>query len=111
MKVELVKFYVKDDRLQFYTIGTLGGEHFVRDFAKSDERIAIYLGEDEEHVWLLPLFYGHLLDDFNIPKSKDRIIISSVQRFVKDDVVLSEPGDYVTEPFSDMIYEGRSLLE
>ena len=111
MKVELVKFYVKDDRLQFYTIGTLGGEHSVRDFAKSDERIAIYLGEDDEHVWLLPLIYGHLLDDFNIPKSKNRTIISSVQRFVKDDVVLSEPEDYITEPYGDMIYKGGDILE
>ena len=110
MKVELVKFHVKDDRLQFYTFGTLGGEPFVRDYAKDDQRIAIYLGEDEEHIWLLPLFYGHVLNDDNTPKSKNRIIISSVQRFVKDDVVLDEPGDYITEPYGDMIYEGRSLL-
>ena len=109
MKVELVKFYVKDEALQFYTSGTLQHQT-VRDFAKSDNRLAIYLGEDEEHIWLLPLFYGHVLNDDNTPKSKNRIIISSVQRFVKDDVVLDEPGDYITEPYGDMIYEGRSLL-
>jgi len=109
MKVELVKFYVKPEFLQFYSFGTL--EHqTIRDYAEDDHRIAIYLGEDEDHVWLLPLFYGHLLNDDNTPQSKNRVIISSVQRFVKRDVVLSEPKDFISDPFGDMIYEGRSLL-
>jgi len=112
VKVELVKFYVKSASLQFYSsFGPLSGPRVLQAYAEEDERIAIYLGEDDKHIWLLPLLYGHLLDDFDIPKSKDRIIISSVQRFVKDDVVLSEPGDYITESFGDMIYRGGSVLE
>lgn len=110
MKVELVKFYVKPEFLQFYTFGTFDHQ-VVRNYAENDHRIAIYLGEDEEHVWLLPLFHGQILNDDETPQTKPRIIISSVQRFVKRDVVLSEPKDFITGPFGDMIYEGQSLLE
>jgi len=111
MKVELVKFYVKPEVREFYNFGNFGGPRYIQDYAEDDERLAIYLGEDKEHIWLLPLSYSHLLNDDGAPKSKNRIIIMSVARFVKDDVVLIEPPDHVAETFGYMLYKGESRLD
>lgn len=104
MKTELVSFYVIDSALSRYSTNGVASL-----FSKQDRRLALYVGEDEEHIWLHPLFSGSLTEDKNqIP----RIIISSVVRFVKDDVVIQEPQDQYFSKwvFGDMKYSAGSLL-
>ncbi len=111
MKVELVRFYVKPAALELYSIGTLGGPMTPMNYAEKDNRLGLYMGEDDDHVWILPLIMGQVLDDEGKPKTEPRIIVGSVTRFCIEDVVISEPDDYITDcPFGDMKWKGGSVF-
>jgi hypothetical protein len=77
MKIELVHFYVKDDSLYLYTL-----TKNLPPLSKNDHRLGLYVGKNDEHVHILPLTFGHVLNDDNTPQTKDRVIIGSVQRFI-----------------------------
>lgn len=106
MKAELVQFYVKDDCLKLYEVMQPCG------FDQRYRRFGLYLGEDEAHVWIYPLIVGTVESD---PNQLPRIIVGSVLRFMKNTIVLQEPGDIemlgLSGPFSDMKYSGGSFLE
>jgi len=105
MKVELIQFYVKDESLCLYNVsGNSCG------YAKEDNRLGIYLGEDDSHVWLSPLSMAQVLDDFGIPKTSIRIVIGSVSRFIKDTIVIKEPDDEIPQSFDEMRYKGGERL-
>ena len=100
MKVELIDFYIKKDSQQFYSLQAPEDKH----------NYALYLGEDEEHTWIHPLYVG-TRQGSTIPE----VIIGSVSRFVNSDIVIridSEIEKYATPvPFGDMKHKGKSVFD
>jgi hypothetical protein len=96
MKVELVRYYIRSESSEFYTLKA----------PENKINYAIYLGEDEEHIWLHPLAVVTRLKE-PIPQ----VAFLSVSRCIRSDVYLYKDADlkeFITNiPFGDMVYKGE----
>jgi hypothetical protein len=96
MKVELVQFYVKKESVCFYS----------GNFTYESKSLGLYLGEDNEHVWIQPLVYAKTSYDNTFR------IYASMSRFLINDVVISEPEINIDKiPFGEMKYHGESIFD
>jgi hypothetical protein len=71
---------------------------------------ALYLGEDNEHVWLHPIVVGTHMGE-TIPE----VCFLSVSRFIKDNIIIYSDEvlhEYITDaPFGDMKHIGSSIFD
>jgi hypothetical protein len=105
MKVELVQFYIRKDAVDFYN----------PTYRKEDRTLGIYLGEDEDHVWIHPINMGYKLKDASQNNTEKKpIIFLSMFRGMINDIIIEEPDEdyYIADcGFGDMKYQGKSLLD
>jgi hypothetical protein len=104
MKVELVQFYIRKEAVGFYN----------PTYREEDRTLGIYLGEDEDHVWIHPINMGYRFEDAQHSTNKKPIIFLSLFRGMIHDVVMQEPDEdfnIVDFGFGDMKYQGKSLLD
>ena len=98
MKVELIRYAIKSKEIQ---------ELDPRQASMDTQNYALYLGEDDEHIWLYPIIV--------MGKTIPEICLLSVSRFVKGDIIIYPDEvllDYITDiPFGEMKHKGLSMLD
>jgi hypothetical protein len=98
MKVELIQYFIRTAAQEFYSLKA----------PKENKNYALYLGEDDEHMWIHPIFIG----------TKDKvpfIYFGSVSRFMIGDIIIyddEELMEYITDaPFGEMKHKGLSIFD
>ena len=100
MKVELIKYYIRQEAQKNYSL--LKAPY-------TQDNYALYLGEDESHIWIHPLIGKNLNDD-------NPIIFLSFMRLMVGDVIICNDEDMLEKgitniPFSDMKYVGLTTFD
>jgi hypothetical protein len=101
MKVELIRYAIKSKVIQ---------ELYSRQASIYTQNYALYLGEDDEHIWLYPIAAGTPMG-----KTIPEVCFLSVSRFVKEDIIIYPDEvllDHITDiPFGEMKHKGLSIFD
>ncbi len=100
MKVELISYAIRKNAQESYSLKA----------PIEQNNYALYLGEDNEHVWIHPFYVGTFKGD-NVPQ----VIMGSVSRLMIRDIIIHDDErllQYITNiPFGDMKHKGLTTFE